>query len=364
VEADDAVICFGEKNRMITLPKNIDRWLPAYLSGTRRRIEPGETVHLLLCIADHFEPQHANASTLAAMSRVDRWVSEYPRLFSNFRDSDDRPPQHTFFYPMELYEPAHLDALAELCRGGFGEVEVHLHHENDTADALRQRLLEYKQMLASRHGLLSRRRSDGEIVYGFVHGNWALANSHPQGRFCGVDDELDVLRETGCYADFTFPSAPDPTQPRTINRIYHERSLMLIQGPLLLDWRNRKWGVVPRIENGCLQASQPPTPQRVDLWLRARVQVASRPDWFFVKLHTHGAAESNEPMLLGEPMRKFHEALGRRSERDRNFHFHYVTARQMYNLARAAAAKFSGGVEQARDFEIVSAINQASRVRA
>ena len=95
---------------------------------------------------------------------------------------------------------------------------------------------------------------------------------------------------------------------------------MLIQGPLLLDWGRRKWGVVPRIENGCLQANQPPTIDRLDAWLRARVQVPARPDWFFVKLHTHGAPEANRHVLLGEPMVRFHEALADRAAADPDFH--------------------------------------------
>ena len=47
-----------------------------------------------------------------------------------------------------------------------------------------------------------------EVGYAFIHGNWSLCNSRPDGRYCGVNNELDVLRETGCYADFTLPSAP------------------------------------------------------------------------------------------------------------------------------------------------------------
>ena len=182
-----------------------------------------------------------------------------------------------------------------------------------------------------------------------------------------------MLRETGCYADFTLPSAPTPTQTRKINSIYYavddparpkshdsgvdvgrgpapDRALMLIQGPLLLDWRRRKWGVFPRIENGCLQASSPPAIDRLDAWLRARVQVPSRPDWFFVKLHTHGGPELDHEALLGEPMVAFHQALAERARAEPRFHFHYVTAREMYNLARAAEAGWAGPVADARDF--------------
>ena len=126
-------------------------------------------------------------------------------------------------------------------------------------------------------------------------------------------------------------------------------SLMLIQGPLLLDWRRR------RIENGCLQISQPPDMHRLDLWMRARIHVPSRPDWLFVKLHTHGAPESNQRVLLGGPMVQFHQELARRAKDNPDFHFHYVTARELYNLARAAEAGYPGDVAAALDYELTPA---------
>lgn len=341
-------------------------------------------MHLLLCVADHYEPLFGRPSRNVARSRVARWLHDYPRQFARFRDGDGRPPRHTFFYPLEEYEPEYLDALAELCRQGFGEVEVHLHHDRDNAANLRRTLSDGTQMLAEQHGLLACRRDTGALAYGFIHGNWALCNARPDGRWCGVDDELDVLRATGCYADFTMPSAPHPTQTRTINSIYYARTvpgrrrshdfgtpagsapapgdgLMMIQGPLLLDWRRRKWGLVPRLENGCLQASQPPAARRVDLWLRAGVQIPQRPDWYFVKLHAHGAPENAHETLLGEPMVRFHEALAERADADARFHYHYVTAREMYNLARAAATGWAGSVEGARDAELLWNGDSAAR---
>jgi hypothetical protein len=365
--------------------RGLDRWLGGYLLHTRRRraVRRGEAVHLLLCVADHFEPRWSGASDEVAAARVGRWLEEYPRLFGRFRDADGRPPRHTFFYPIDQYEAAPLDSLAELCRGGFGEVEIHLHHDHDTAANLRRTLLKYKRLLADRHGLLARHQATGELAYGFVHGNWALDNSRPDGRWCGVNNELDVLHETGCYADFTLPSAPSATQTRTINSIYyavgdaacsksHDRgvavgttapadnALMLIQGPLMLGWKRGRWGRRPCIENACIQASQPPTAERLDLWLKARVGAPQRPDWFFVKLHTHGATEANQRVLLGEEMVRFHEMLARRARADSNFHVHYVTAREMYNLARAAEAGWGGNVEDARDFELMTGVCQPS----
>ncbi len=352
-------------------------WLAPLIAQSliRPRRQRGET-HLILAIADHYEPRSGGASDAVAMARVNRWVDEYPRQLGGFRDADGRPPRHTFFYPFDEYAPEHLDALAPLCRAGFGEVELHLHHEGDTAETLRATLREAVRVYSERHGFLPRSKTTNTLAYGFVHGNWALNNARPDGCWCGVNDEIRILRETGCYADFTFPSAPSPTQPPTVNRIYyatsnparprgHDRgravgngpapdgSLMLITGPLALDWGRRKWGILPRLENGCLQRSQPPTAARIPLWLRAGVRVPARPDWLFVKLHAHGAPEHDADVLLGPPMIEFHQALARKAAEDPHFHVHYVTAREMYNLARAAEQGWTGSIAEARDFELI-----------
>jgi hypothetical protein len=356
--------------------RHLDRWLLAYLRQAARRRAPraDEEVHVLLCFADHYEPKFQGAPPEVAAARVRKWVTDYPRQFARFRDSDGRTPRHTFFYPIEEYEPEYLDALASLCAAGFGEVEIHLHHDDDNEENLRSTLAAFKELLATRHGLLGRNRHTAEPGYAFIHGNWALCNSRPDGRYCGVNNELPILGETGCFVDMTMPSAPSPTQTRTINSVYYavdrpghksshdvgieagtggvsEEALLLIQGPLMLDWGRRKWGLLPRLENGCVQASQPPTLSRLLLWLRARVQVSKRPDWFFVKLHCHGAPEDAHDVLLGDPMVRFHEQLAEYARRHPNFHFHYVTAREACNLARAAEAGWAGGVAEARDHE-------------
>src|SRR5262249_49674898 len=137
------------------------------------------------------------------------------------RDSDGRAPRHTFFYPVEEYEPELMAPLAGLCAAGFGEVEVHLHHDNDTAENLRQTLADFRDTLAEGHGLLGRDRTTREVTYCFIHGNWALCNARADGRCCGVDNEIAVLRETGCRVDMTMPAAPNETQTPTINSIYY-----------------------------------------------------------------------------------------------------------------------------------------------
>jgi len=358
--------------------RGLDRWIVPYLLQMPKRRPPGdsETVHLILCLADHYEPKTCQTAAEQAGECVDRWVREYPRQFGRFRDSDGRCPRHTFFYPIEEYEPAYVEALAELCRAGYGEVEIHLHHDGGSGAWLREQLDKFKNIFAHNHGLLARQRATGELAYAFIHGNWALCNARPDGRWCGINDELDILRETGCYADFTMPSAPHVTQTRKINSVYYavnragrprshdsgiavgsgprpEGSLLLVQGPLVYNWGRRKWGLLPRLENGCVQGSQPASIARVPSWLRARVQVASRPDWFFVKLHTHGAEAASQDALLGEPMALFHQQLAEQARSQPRFHYHYVTAREMYNLVKAAEAGWRGSIADALDYELV-----------
>jgi len=383
--------------------RGLDRWIVPYLlqKPTRRPPRDDEEIHLILCLADHYEPNTDRASPEEARARVDKWIREYPRQFGGLSDSDGRPPRHTFFYPIDEYEAAHVDALAELCRAGFGEVEIHLHHDGDTANHLRQTLLEFKEIFGEHHGLLARRRApdvspgvppiaEGALAYAFIHGNWALCNARPDKRLCGVNEELDVLRETGCYADFTMPSAPHITQTRKINSLYYAvnrpnrarshdigvnvgngpppgHGLLLVQGPLVLDWRRRKWGLLPGLENGCVQNSQPATLARVASWLRARVQAPTRPDWFFVKLHAHGAQKASRRALLGEPMVQFHRDLAAEARRNPRFHYHYVTAREMYNLIKAAEAGWKGSIAAALDYELVwngSRKDEGARMKA
>jgi len=263
--------------------------------------------------------------------------------------------------------------VATLCRQGFGEVEVHLHHDRDTAANLREQLLQFTRTLRGRHGLLTRDAS-GKLRYGFIHGNWALGNSLPGGRWCGVDEELSVLHETGCYADFTLPSAPSEAQTRTVNKIYYastsrgwpkghdtgvraavgsrrrSEELLIVQGPLSPTWRKPRWAVFPRLDNGALHAGFPPTPGRFADWLSCGITVSGQPEWVFVKVHTHGAPEPDAEMLLGAETTSFHQGILEHFNDGRRYRLHYVTAREMVNIIHAAEDGKRGNPGQYRDY--------------
>jgi len=346
----------------------LDKWLVPYLK--RRRPAADGTTHVCVAVCDHFEPLH-DTDKSGAIRRVRNWAEEFPRLIAPFRDPGGHPPKHTFFYPVEQYDPDLLAPIAELCHATGSEVEIHLHHDRDTPGGLREALERGKDDLA-RHGLLSRDAS-GRIRFAFIHGNWALNNTHPEGRGCGVDQEIGILRESGCYADFTMPSAPSPTQSRVVNRITyladlprHEAysssieaaagsgggirddpgRLLTIPGPLALNWQRRKWGLLPRIENGDLTGANPPTLLRLQLAAGLRISVTGLPGWVFVKWHTHGGIEPNSSTLLGEPMRRFHESLTGLDD----LRLHYCTARELANLVHAAEDGHTGDPDSYRDY--------------
>lgn len=352
--------------------KNADIWLASYL---RRRLpDPVPVpVHVMFCFVDHFEPKWGRPSPEVETRRVREWCTRYEALASRHRDADGVSPQHTFFYPEEEYEKPHLDALEQLCRRGYGEIEVHLHHDNDTADGLREKIRRFTALLHGTHGALPLDRRSGQPTFGFIHGNWALDNSRRDGRWCGVNDELRVLAELGCYADFTLPSAPSDTQTAKVNSIYYATDdpcaprshdcgvdvevgrppsgdLMIVQGPLALNWRSRKWGLVPRIENSDVRASNPPTADRIDLWVRQHIHVRGRPEWIFIKVHTHGAQEGDMETLLGEPAHALFSHLETRYNDGRNHVLHYVNARELFNIVKAAEDGKSGNPADYRDY--------------
>ena len=352
--------------------RNMHIWIVDYLRRRRPQRVAGP-VHVMFCFVDHFEPMWRGADLATQRARVDRWCRDYRALASTHRDADGRPPQHSFFYPEEEYAEEHLDKLAALCADGYGEIEVHLHHDNDTEANFRQSITRFCRILHERHGALSRAQGDDRLRFGFIHGNWCLDNSRADGRWCGIDNELVLLRELGCYADFTLPSAPSETQTSTVNAIYyatddprapksHDRGtpvraggqasgdLMIVQGPLGLNWRERRWGLLPRIENADVRAGCPPTPARVDAWIRTAVHVQGRPDWIFVKIHTHGTQEGDMDTLLGSAADAMHAHLERNYNDGERHVLHYVTAREVYNIIKAAEAGEQGDPHAYRDY--------------
>jgi len=357
--------------------KHMHLWLPHYLKRTlssKKQTKSYEPTHIMFCFVDHYEPMWGKDVQLEQeRARVERWHIEYPIVAGKYKDSDGCYPKHSFFYPEEEYRQEHLNKITDLCAAGFGEIEIHLHHDNDTSDNLRITLERFTEKLHENHGAFIRDEKTGKLQYTFIHGNWCLDNSRPDGKWCGVNDELIVLKETGCYADFTFPSAPSDTQPAFANEIYYAKDdpakpkshnrgkivevggkswgdMLLITGPIGLNWKHRKKGIFPQIENSDIRGSMPPTKDRVDLWVKSAISVKNKPDWLFIKIHTHGTQEQDMDTLLGKPFEEMNEYLLDKYNDGSNYVMHFVSAREMYNIVKAAESGKTGNPNEFRDF--------------
>ncbi|MGA2236554.1 MAG: hypothetical protein ABSG23_13865 [Terriglobales bacterium] len=338
-------------------------------------------VHLILALADHFEPSidPEDGRKFVPRSeqerRLESWVREYPKIVDGWRDHDGHPLVHTYFYPAEQYDQGLLEMLADHSHAGWGEVEVHLHHgipHPDTAENTRQLLTEFRDRLAFRHRCLAVEEGSTRPGYAFVHGNFALANS-AAGRFCGVDSEMQILAETGCYADLTMPGAHwDPAQTEKINSVYecalpldqaaphrtgHDLVVgrmpkifpLMVQGPLVTDFQRTLRSARPVLDNGAFTRAMPPTMHRLSLWKQAQVRVLGRPDWLFIKLHCHSMDPTQKDAVIGDSFRNFLAALiGGAADRKETLHF--VAAREMANILLAACDGREGDPGDYRDY--------------
>jgi hypothetical protein len=320
--------------------------MPYLKDRLRKALRPGKPRRAWIAITDHYEPLGQGASIQTALGRVAQWRDKWPRIAEDSpRDAAGQRPQYSFFYPQEDYRRELLDGIAEMVSLGVGDVEVHLHHHNEQRDLFIRKITEYCHRLTEDHGLL--RKEDGRTVFGFIHGNWALDNSCPDGRACGLNGEIALLRDLGCYADFTMPSVPSATQGRIVNQIYwctnnpdnrpksydrgieasmgggRQGDLLMITGPLGLRFGERQ---IPRLEGGEIAGYDMPTPARIRQWFNLAPTIG---DDIFIKLYAHGALEINLEPLLNQGLANLFRWVAEEADR-RGIEVHWATAWQMY----------------------------------
>ena len=351
----------------MNLPRHAEIWLPGYVKNRAKRLVSNTKVkRLWVSITDHYEPLGGRVSIDRALDRVSRWQQAWPRIADDApRDGAGKKPCYSFFYPQEEYRAELLAPLAEMTRDGIGDVEVHIHHDKETPAGFIEKMDTFCRTLRETHGLLH--DHNGRMVFGFIHGNWALDNSRPDGRWCGLTGEIELLRDLGCYADFTMPSIPSPTQGRVINQVYWctgtpgrskafdrgieatvgggtQGDLLMITGPVGLRYSER---LVPRMETGELAVYDPPTPYRVKRWLDLAPRVGGD---IFLKLYTHGAREDNADMLLGtatkasglqEMFQWLHEAA-----QEQQIELHWASAYEMFCAVEALTHGTSTGSQK------------------
>jgi len=124
----------------------------------------------------------------------------------------------------------------------------------------------------------------------------------------------------------------------------------MIPGVVGLRWKSRTHGFRPSIENSDLSKANIMTKSRLDYLVANAVRVKNRPEWVFIKLHTHGAIEENWDANFGLAARKMYEYLESKFNDEKNYVLHFVTAREMYNIVKAVEAGKTGDPGQHRDF--------------
>jgi len=325
--------------------------LPGYLFN--RQIISDSPTHILFCLVDHFEPGHGNVSKKTEKQRMRKLLTRYPEICSEHTDSFGNPPKRTWFFPPHYHRHNNLKELVSLCHAGYGEIELHLHHgkkKPDTSDNLKRTIMQCIEEY-SEFGIFG--THNGEKKYGFIHGNSALDNSRG-GKFCGVNNEIDILIETGCYADFTFPCSCE-ANPLQVNSIYYAvdnpdkpksystgklvqagmndtKGLMMIQGPLYPYLKNQKISQL-RLYGAVIDGIMPVDDKRIDQWVRTGIHVKGHRNWIVVKMHTHGAVD-HESVLGGEIQFIFNYLKENYGSGDNKF-LHYVTTRELYNIIKA-----------------------------
>src|SRR5215470_222186 len=252
-------------------------WLPNYFlsPSPRKEIVDDARKHLLFFMVDHYE----SGKTEAADTESESWLARFRLIADRHRDSSGRRFLYTWFYPRDEGRATVLRGLARAARDGYGEVELHWHHPpSDSAHfpAMVEEALRWFEA----QGVLWAPVMGAPKRFGFIHGLWALDGSQAR---CGVNRELDILRQYGCYADFTFSAAGTESQPSKINSIYYATDtdepksydkgddisvgrpvndrLLIFEGPIGIDWRTF------RIDAASVENYSIPTKERIGRWL-------------------------------------------------------------------------------------------------
>ena len=363
----------------------------AFIGICANVVSANEPLHVMFAFVDHFEP----FSTSIPETRI--WVDDYIDMACQHVDADGRHPVHSYFAFWAGYEVgcgngfnihSILKTLNEATYQGYGEVEYHLHHgvrdegTRSEAAATNEFLTWTNKAINvfNSHGAMITAEPVPQIAFGFIHGMWALDNSrtavwndpNSARQYCGVNQELRLLRELNCYADFTFKSPMPMTPEKTVDSIFYARddefwaSYQNLNNVFLVEVNQPMQGDLMIIESSNApnnvgvhrnDYNAPATLARMDEWVGHNVHVVGQNNWVFVKVYTHGCLEdlTYQPAwdaFFGPPMDQFYTDIETKYNDGINWKLHYVSAREMYNIVKAAEAGMTGDPGQYRDFVI------------
>ncbi|HPU83911.1 MAG TPA: hypothetical protein PLE60_01055 [Candidatus Latescibacteria bacterium] len=356
-------------------------WMPDRASSRPKDI--------IVTVVDHWEPRTGWWYEDALPS----WSECYPQFADRHRDSDGKPLQHSWFFwncsdwrYWTMPDSGQIHSLLDLAFRGYGEIDLHVHHEENG-----DQLSNYSSFQTNMRSFIRTMRQYGVAItaeehprtrFGFIHGMWALDNSYycdesnsgnPTHRFCGVNQELRALNELGCFADFTLPSWGVMDSYLIKNQCFYVRdddrakSYGNPRNACVAEVHGRQDGDLllfagPYWPRPSTQILDNLVPASFDAWVSCNVHVKGNDDWVFVKLHTHGLEQARlvsrdekaegTSALWGDIADLFWNYVETRYNDGTRYRLHYVTAREAYNILRAAEAGLKGNPNLYRDFEI------------
>jgi hypothetical protein len=343
-------------------------WIIPYLTSGRHEPYTGPK-HVVFVMADHFEPGRGESG----VQKTRNWLARFQPIADRHFDSRGNRFRYNWFYPYDHKNEAVLPLLNDLVCQGYGEIELHWHLPSEANSENFATMLDEAIAWYQRYGALISGGEQARTAFAFIAGNWRLDGSEPNRHT--VTNQLQTLFDKGCYADFTFSTIGTVCQPRKINSIYYvydtpgpksyddgmdarvdspvNDALMIFEGPLSINL------LTGAFEYGAVESDPRPNPQRVAKWIDADIHVRGRPEWIFVKVYTHGC--QSEQTLLGGDLDRMLTWLESECRR-RGHSLHYMTAREAYNVAKAAEDGRQGDPEVYRDYRVPKPLNMMSRI--
>jgi len=300
-------------------------------------------------------PNTAIISSLGAMTRND----------AELCDNEGNRLRITMACPTGSIDTTGLQKLSEKVIESGGEVECLLRSadlsDSDTAKSL------------------------GRFISHLQNMGWAIT-SDSLTRFAVLfdDDTIaeaglhrksgSIIRElvsAGCFADLSSVNSAD--EGLMLNSIYtafpeglrsgigtHHgtarmnrtggRGLLRICGPTVVNWTRLNDMFLPCIETGVIDSAHSPGSHSAENWLRADVHVNGQPNWKFIKLIIECHADSghrNDVIVRAESALKHLHSL---CDQEDCCRLHFVTAREMANIAYAASSGECGDASRYRDY--------------
>jgi hypothetical protein len=350
--------------------RHLDNWIFGYASsfidGTNKSLNKTQPEHVIFLIADHHEHSFDDSK---ALQSARAWNKKYIENIRGQTDSYGNIFQYTWFYPYDNKRtPSALVELNRMPFDGYGEIEFHWHNwdveNNEFHNNLSDALTWFNSL-----GIMLPMGENATAKFGYVAGNWDLDNALGT-KVQGPSREIESLKSLGGYADFTFPNY-SKTQPSHFSEIYYvtdndlDRSydvgqelevtglprddLIVFQGPTAFDLATR------RAEFGTVEAWWPADwAHRIPLWIKHAPFVQGKSQWRFVKTYTHGV-QSRE-FILSSHFTDMLSTLKNYTD-EHGIKLHYMTAREAFNVVKAAEAGLKGDPEEYKDYIIPPYVN-------